>query len=185
MNTYHIRFKPEEKDQTDQTVPYNLLFKNGTSGLTAGDKMSGLIKTGDPRAAAFERVVAKYGFVLEYSRHGGQGKICCISTAFTGYLRVGEPRFQAALWILKAAWNGNPDSLRHEVLDSVIRFVDLYHNEYDPGRLICQLRSVDPMRIYTRGRSAGARLSGYRRFLYQIYLIYMGASQKYFLPRKF
>ena len=185
MDKYHVSFSPEENERTERAIPYRVLFKDGPSGPTAGEKMVGLIEAGDPKAAAFERILIRQGFALDCHRHGGWGKICCVSTAFTGYLRVGDERFEEAMRILQAAWKGSPDSLRHEVLDSVVRFVDLYHGEYDPGRLICRLRAVDPVKIFVDGKLAGSRLVGYRRYLYQIYLIYIGTNRKYFLPRKF
>ena len=86
--------------------------------------------------------------------------------------------FEKALLVLQLAWKGHPDSLRHEVLDSVLRFIEIYDEEIDPDRLIFQLCQVDPIRIWEEGKKAGTRFSGYRRYLYQIYKQYIGMNPR-------
>jgi len=65
------------------------------------------------------------------------------------------------------------------------RFVDLYHDEYNAKRLLKQLRKVDPLAIYRSGQAAGLTLTGYKKYLFQVYKIYNGNSKKYALPLKF
>lgn len=60
------------------------------------------------------------------------------------------------------AWDGAPDSLRFEILLGVVFFVDLYHDEYSPKRLVEQLRRYDPLTIYREGRSLGVNMAGYK-----------------------
>ena len=58
--------------------------------------------------------------------------------------------------------NGDPESLRAETVQSVIRFIELYHDEY-----------------------MGVNMAGYKKYLYQVYCIYNGSSKKKVLPMKF
>ena len=76
-------------------------------------------------------------------------------------------------------------NVSYEVLDSVLRFIEIYDEEIDPDRLIFQLCQVDPIRIWEEGKKAGTRFSGYRRYLYQIYKQYIGINPEYYLPKKF
>ena len=81
--------------------------------------------------------------------------------------------------------NGDPESLRAETVQSVIRFIELYHDEYDPRRLITRLHKTDPLTIYREGRAMGVNMAGYKKYLYQVYCIYNGSSKKKVLPMKF
>ena len=81
--------------------------------------------------------------------------------------------------------NGDPESLRAETVQGVVRFVELYHGEYDPRRLITRLHKTDPLTIYREGRAMGVNMAGYKKYLYQVYCIYNGSSKKKVLPMKF
>ena len=81
--------------------------------------------------------------------------------------------------------NGDPESLRSETVQGVIRFIELYHGEYDPRRLISRLHKTDPLTIYREGRAMGVNMAGYKKYLYQVYCIYNGSSKKKVLPMKF
>jgi len=87
--------------------------------------------------------------------------------------------------ILATVWNGDPDSFRAENVVAITRFVDLYHEEYNPKRLIAQLKKVDPLAIYRAGQATGLALAGYKKYLYQVWQLYNGGSKKYALPLKF
>ena len=185
MKRCHIRVSTRNKPQTLKSQYSFGGIHTGLQEPTPGERLESLIADQDEIAVTFEELVNSYGFALDFKRHGGWGKICCISTAFTGYLRAGDELFEKALLVLQLAWKGHPDSLRHEVLDSVLRFIEIYDEEIDPDRLIFQLCQVDPIRIWEEGKKAGTRFSGYRRYLYQIYKQYIGMNPEYYLPKKF
>ena len=87
--------------------------------------------------------------------------------------------------IIVDAWHGDPESLRAETIQGVVRFVELYHGEYDPRRLVSRLHRADPLTIYREGRAMGVNLAGYKKYLYQVYALYNGGSKKNVLPMKF
>ena len=185
MKRCRIRVSTRKPSRTVNS-PYTFgVIRDESPKATPGERLESLIATQDEIAVTFEDLVNSKGFALDFNRHGGWGKICCISTAFTGYLRAGDELFEKALLVLQLAWKGHPDSLRHEVLDSVLRFIEIYDDEIDLDRLIIQLCRVEPTRIWEEGRKAGNRFSGYRRYLYQIYRQYIGMDPRYYLPRKF
>ncbi|MCD8008425.1 MAG: hypothetical protein LUF68_05765 [Clostridiales bacterium] len=53
---------------------------------------------------------------------------------------IGDDKYKVALGLLLAAWNGDPDSLRAANVRGMCRFVALYHGEYNPKRMVTQLR---------------------------------------------
>ena len=185
VKRYRIKISKGVPQQSERDQFSFGMIGDGRFKEPAGERLELLIAEQDEIAVTFEELVNRNGFALDFNRHGGWGKICCIATAFSGYLRAGDELFDKALLVLWLAWEGDPDSLRHEVLDSVLRFIEIYDEEIDLDRLIFQLCQVDPIRIWEEGKKAGTRFSGYRRYLYQIYKQYIGMNPEYYLPKKF
>ena len=165
-----------------------LLFaqQNGASSrLTAGSRIRALVFGGDPQAIAFEKTTLDAGIRLDYSQKRGRDRIACIGTAFEEFQALGAKRYKEALKIIAEAWGGDPESLRRETLKGITRFVDMYYEEFDRNHLVKQLKRVDPLTIYREGRNIGVNLGGYKKYMYQVYLIYNSGSRKKMLPLKF
>ena len=116
-----------------------LLFAQQTgesARLTPGDKMRAMIYGGDPECMAFLKATETVGLKLDYGQRRGKYRLGCIGTAFEEFKRVGADLYKEALSMIVAAWRGDPESLRAETVQSVIRFIELYHDEYDSRRLI-------------------------------------------------
>lgn len=165
-----------------------LLFAQQTgvsAQLTAGARLRALIYGGEPDAVAFLKATESVGLRLDYNQDRGKYRIGCVGTAYAIYKKIGEDIYKEGLLHIVRAWDGAPDSLRFEILQGVLFFVDLYHNEYAPRRLSEQLRRFDPLTIYREGRSLGINMAGYKKYMYQVYRMYNGSSKKYALPLKF
>ena len=165
-----------------------LLFAQQTgasANLTAGARVRALIFGGDPQAIAFQKATEDVGLRLDFSQKRGRKRIACIATAFDEFKAIGARRYKDALKIILSAWNGDPDSLRREVLQGITHFVDLYYEEFDQDRLIKRLRHVDPLTIYREGKALGVSIAGYKKYLHQVFLVYNGSSKKSALPMKF
>src|SRR5699024_7543141 len=147
-----------------------LLFAQQTgvsAKLTPGARMRALIYGGDLEAMAFLKATESVGLCLDYAQRRGRFRIACIGTAFEEFKRMGPDLYKEALSLIVDAWNGDSESLRAETIQGVSRFVELYHGEYDPRRLISRLHRVDPLTIYREGRAMGVNLAGYKKYLYQ------------------
>ena len=165
-----------------------LLFaqQNGISApLSAGARMRAQIFGKDSEATAFYMANLSVGLVLDFDHNRGLDRIGCIKTAFNAYKRIGEERYTEAMRILKAAWNGDPDSFRTENIIAITYFVDRYHDQYCPRRLATQLRSTDPLKIYRDGRAVGVNLTGYKKYLFPLLRIYNENGGENVLPMKF
>jgi hypothetical protein len=165
-----------------------LLFaqQTGTSAmLTPGAKLRAEVFGEKTEALAFLAATEGVGLKLDYSQRKGEKRIACIGTAFEEFSKFGADVYQEALSILLAAWHGDPESLRRENVQAMVRFVDLYRGEYNPERLVARLRHTDPLTIYREGRLVGSTLSGYKKYLYQVFRIYNGHGIKTSLPMKF
>ena len=80
--------------------------------------------------------------------------------------------------MLSSGYSGSP------VLSCSFR-ANVYSGEFDPKRAVKRFRTVDPLKIYRDGRAMGDNFPGYKKYLYQVVLIYNGASKKAALPVKF
>lgn len=162
-----------------------LLFAQQTgisAPLTAGAKLRAKIHGGDPEAIAFLSATQRAGFGLSFNQSHAKWKIACIATAFGEYRQHGERIYTDALRVLAEAWEGDIDSLRSEVLQGVVRFVALYDHEYDPIRLIKQLKRISPLTIYRSGQAMSG--PNYQKYMHQILKVYNGSSRSKSLPIK-
>lgn len=150
-----------------------------------GMKLRALVYAKDPETCRFVNATEEVGLRIDFGQHKGRNRIACIAAALTEYRKLGPEKYQEALRLILEGWDGDADSLRAETLISVCRFMDLYSGEYDRKRLIKRFRTVDPLKIYRDGRALGPNMPGYKKYLYQVLLIYNGASKKTALPMKF
>ena len=164
------------------------LFANQTGfGVppSIGMKLRARVFAGDPEACGFLKATEEIGLRIDYGQHKGRKRLACIAAALTEYRKLGPEKYQEAMKMILDGWDGDPDSLRAETVTGVCRFVDLYRGEYDPKRTVKRFRTVDPLKIYRDGKAMGDNLPGYKKYLYQVLLIYNGASKKAALPMKF
>lgn len=66
-----------------------------------------------------------------------------------------------------------------------MHFVELYHGEFSEERLIRALGNVHPMEIYRVGRDNPAKLPGWKKYVFPIYMAYNGKGRKDALSMKF
>ena len=140
---------------------------------------------GDAISKAFLAATNRVGLSLNYdSQQLTDYRIGCVGTAFQLYKQMGEPLYCEALRLIVAAWDGKPDSFRASVLRGIMHFVELYHGEFIEERLVRALSSVHPMEIYRVGRDNPAKLPGWKKYVFPIYMAYNGKSRKDALPMK-
>ena len=164
-----------------------LLFAMQTgysSALTPSAKLRANLHGADKASGEFYEATEEAGLHVGFERGGGTGRILCINTAFAEFKRVGAEVYKEALTILLEAWGGAPDSLRAEVIQGIVHFVELYHGEYDRERLIYSLRAYEPKFVYAAGK-AEKELRGVKRYVNLFYRIYNGRRRHEILPMKF
>ena len=178
------------KVYTGLTMEQEALFfaeQNGHSApLTAGIKLRAKVVGGDAPSKAFLAATNRAGLTFNYdSLQLSDYRISCVGTALKLYNQMGEKIYCESLRLIVAAWEGKPDSFRASVLRGVMHFVELYHGEFSEERLIRALGSVHPMEIYRVGRDNPAKLPGWKKYVFPIYMAYNGKGRKDALPMKF
>ncbi len=152
--------------------------------LTPSAKLRANLHGNDADSLAFVEATRKAGLNIGYERADGNGRITCINTAFAEFKRVGAEIYTEALTVMREAWNGSPDSLRADLVQSIVMFVELYRDIYDRSRLIERLSESNPAWISAVGR-ADKTMKGKKKYVKLIYRIYNGKSKKDALPVKF
>ena len=178
------------KVYTGMTVEQEaLLFaeQNGFSApLTAGIKLRAKVVGGDAISKAFLTATNRVGLSLNYdSQQLTDYRIGCVGTAFRLYKQMGEPLYCETMRLIVAAWEGKPDSFRASVLKGMMHFVELYHGEFSEERLLRALGNIHPVDIYRIGQDDPAKLRGWKKYVFPIYIAYNGKCRKDALPMKF
>lgn len=165
-----------------------LLFAQQT-GFAAkvypGAKIRALVFAGEKTAAGFVQATESAGLRLSFNQTRGKNRIGCVSTAYRLFESVGEEIYTEALCLIAAAWKGHRDSLRTETIQGVTGFVDLYHDEYDPKRLVSRCRKFDSMHIFRSAKAFGDALPTPQRYIFEVWKMYNGSSKSHALPLKF
>ncbi len=157
-----------------------------TLGTSLGLFWEAVFEKEDAPSKAFLAATNRVGLAFNYdSLQLSDYRISCVGTALKLYNQMGEKIYCEALRLIVAAWDGRPDSFRASVLRGVMHFVELYHGEFSEDRLIRALGSVHPMEIYRVGRDNPAKLPGWKKYVFPIYMAYNGKGRKDALPMKF
>ena len=163
-----------------------LLFAMQTgysAALTPSAKLRANLRGEDKASGEFYAATEEAGLHVGFERGGGTGRILCINTAFAEFRRAGAELYKEALTLLLEAWGGDPDSLRAEIIQGIVHFVELYHGEYDRERLIFGLRAYEPKFIYAAGK-AEKELRGVKRYVNLFYRIFYGRRKHDIHPKK-
>ena len=165
-----------------------VLFAEQT-GISAkvypGSKIRALVFGGAPDATAFVEATESAGLHLSFNQSRGLNRIGCVAAAYGEFMSAGADLYTEALRVIATAWDGHKDSLRAETIQGVTEFIKLYHDEYDPKRLVSRCRRYDPMHIYRRAKAAGDSLPAPQRYIFEVWNIYNGTSRAIALPLKF
>ena len=134
--------------------------------------------------------VSKRKSTVAIRRPGGVIVACPFDISHSSHdleklVSMGEKIYCESLRLIVAAWEGKPDSFRASVLRGVMHFVELYHGEFSEERLIRALGNVHPMEIYRVGRDNPAKLPGWKKYVFPIYMAYNGKGRKDALSMKF
>lgn len=173
-------------NQTLQDEAYLFAAQTGTSSkLTPAVKLHAQIIARNPRAIAFKCAAAKAGIIVEKNSKYGQYRLGCVNTAMKEFDRIGSKLFIEGLNILTEAWDGDAYSLRADMIEGIMGFVEIYHGMYDRAVLIRQLQKHTPKELLNNGK-IDLSLYENKRFINQIFSVYNDAfAEGDQLPIKF
>lgn len=150
---------------------------------TPGERMRAWIYGGSKDAIDFKNTTESTGVVLELTDTSCKNHLVCINTAYAMYKKLGSKMYTDALNVIINAWDGEPESLKVEIIIAVCLFIFLYYDEYDMDRLIWRLRAENP-KLIRQAIISDFDLAGTKRHINQIFKIYNGKG-KPILEQKF
>ena len=134
-------------------------------------KLRAKVAGDDAPSKEFLAATNRVGLAFNYdSLQLSDYRISCVGTALKLYNEMGEKIYCESLRLIVAAWDGKPYSFRASVLRGMMHFVELYHGEFSEERLVRALGSVHPMEIYRVGRDNPAKLPGWKKYVFPIYM---------------
>lgn len=150
------------------------LFKaqNGTFArkVEYTDQMRVSFELGDERETNMVKLAESLGFYVDFSKGTARNHIVAVVALAKAYDRCGPTEYVNVLSIVKAAWDGEPESLRKEIIEAMTIFCADYAGQYDRAMLIRKLRGVPAIEIIRNGRMSTA--SGSKKYAQQIVNIY-------------
>ena len=114
------------RDLTEEDESLLFVYQTGESApLTPSAKLRARLHGNDEEAVAGVDETERAGLHIGFEQAAGNGRITCISTAFSEFKRVGAEIYTEGLTVMLKAWGGAPESLRAELRRAVVRFVTL------------------------------------------------------------
>jgi len=113
--------------------------------LTALEEVNGLFEAGDDEIREMFDVIESHGY--EISRQVGENKIACVSAVKRTTQRYGTHALNNVLTIIKAAWGGDQNALKAQMVDGIAYLLNVYKSEIDTSRLSSKLKRISPIKI--------------------------------------
>lgn len=163
---------------TEKDEAFLFAAQNGIcSTPTPGEKMRAWIFGGSKEAIDFKNATESTGIVLDLTDTSCKNHLICLNTALAMYKKLGPRMYKDALNVIMNAWEGEPESLKMEIIIAVCMFIRLYHDVYDMERLIWRLRPESP-KLIRQAIISDFELAGTKRHINQIYKIYNGGGKE-------
>lgn len=144
------------------------------SKVLLADKIRVLKNYGDERCTKFVNLSEKNGILIAWKNEKGRHYCRAVSAllkCFDELEGLKRPElYEQFCRVINEAWDGDPESLRTEILRGVSRFIKAYEGEFNEERLIRKLQSKRPIEIIRDAQVD--RSSGDRKFGVQVLQIY-------------
>ena len=147
------------------------IAQNGAAtGVKTREKFRALWNNGDPDIKGMVRDVEFVGLICDFKNSKIKNRIVAVSSLFKAYKTLDEDEFRDMLMIVRDAWDGDPESLRAEILDGMTRFYRAYGGDFNRKHLVKALSRVNPTALIRDAKAiqtAGA--AKYARVILGIY----------------
>jgi hypothetical protein len=133
--------------------------------VSLADQLHARYEGHDKEIVDFCEMTKKAGLFIDFTRGVEENKIVALQKAYKIYTADKEI-YVKLLRMIKETWNGDPESLRSEILGGVYEFDRAYKGKYDVDKFVEQLSVISPKVIIREGK---ATISGRdKRYAQQI-----------------
>ena len=158
---------------TEHELAYLFVQQIGTiSTVKLADKLRVLRHYGEPEIVDFCKRTEDNGLVISWKGEKGKFTVTAVSALLKIYRDFGDNKdhYDEFIRIVRDAWNGDPESLRSQILWGVSLFVKTYWGMFEASRLVKRLSTQRPIDIIRD--AAVDRSSGNRKYGVQVLSVY-------------
>ena len=133
-------------------------------------KLRSMFYRGEETVVPMVRIAEAHGFLVDFNKGSIRNRIIAVRALLKIFERIGPAAYNELLSILRATWDGSPESLCKEILEGLAIFLAQYTGQYNHVLLIKKLRAVSPIEIIRDGNLS--RSNGSKKYAQQIVNIY-------------
>lgn len=166
-----------------------VLLVSGNTGTGGGKKLTpneiwdAILWADDPTALRINEIANSHGFNMGSKKKQKTQSINAVDAVQKMYKVLTEKQFDAMLRIIRAAWDGDPDSVTKPIIRGMAKFIRVYDGKYDEKNLIRRLSKKSPKEIIRNGRASFSK--GDAKWAREILEIYNSGTSTNRLPDLF
>ena len=142
----------------------------GKSKVYTNQKLRSSFLGHEEKVVQFKKLIEKVGFNIDFTSSPAPNKISACAKAYGIFEKTTCAEFSLILRVIRNAWDGQPKSLKPEILGGMYELFKAHAGEININTLTERLSQADPKDIIRDGKSAvhGAD----KRFANQMIYIY-------------
>lgn len=152
-------------DECEAFMKQNGLNKDPTTN----QKLRAAYNSKQPDVVAMVELAKTVGLIVDFSQSAMQNRILCTNALFRAYKALSSEAYTEMLTVIKAAWNGDPDSLQRPIIDGMSTFYRFYYGNFKRDDFIKNLTKISPNEIVRNGKTYTTQRNGYTRELVKVY----------------
>lgn len=157
----------------EQEVSLFIQQTGESSPVSVKEKLYARLSAGDNDVVEMDRAVKNAGLKISWKNNGqATGTIVAASALWSAYKRLGSVNFASMLEDMRDAWDGDPTSLRGEIITGMSRFYAAYTGDFKRDLLVKKLSKTAPELIIREGKLTGIGVSTGTSYAKAILAIY-------------
>lgn len=157
---------------TQADEAYYFCKQNGISAaVSTNDKFRAEFNFGDQDVIGMVKSAEVVGVRVDFTKGQAANKVTALNTLFKCWKALERDQYMDMLSTIKAAWGGDVDAYRREILYGMCHFYGAYWGKFKGKDLAKSLSKITPATIVREGKSFGASAasSAYARVILRYY----------------
>ena len=152
-------------DECEAFVAQNGLSKDPTTN----QKLRAAYNSKNPDVIQMVELAKQAGFIVDFNLGQIRNRICCTSTLFKAFKKLGPEAYLEMLTVIQGAWKGEIESTSNQIISGMTTFYDRYYGNFKMEDLIKNLSRITPVEIIRNGKNYTTVRNGYTREIVKCY----------------
>lgn len=92
------------------------------------------------------------GFEVGFDTNKKDNRIVAVTALYKAWDRLGQEKYVEMMRMIKAAWNGDKDSIRTGIITAITKLFQLHYSEFDSKAMANSLARVRPIDLIRNGK---------------------------------